>query len=291
MKEKKHYFRTLLSRLPVARFRNPPPVVGVIRLNGVIGHTGSLRQGLTLEGMDRTFKRTFDLFNLKTIALVINSPGGSAVQSSLIARRIRALAEEKDVPVISFAEDVAASGGYWLACAGDEIYSNENSIVGSIGVIYSGFGFSEMLERFGIERRLHTSGKNKGMLDPFSPEKKEDVKHLKKVHGDIHDNFKDWVNERRAGKLKAKNESLFSGAWWSGGQALEMGLIDGIGNLHDLMRERYGEEVKLISIQARRSMWRRIFPRSGTGSALSSEWTASALSAAEERLMWNRFGL
>lgn len=148
-----------------------------------------------------------------------------------------------------------------------------------------------MLERLGIERRLHTSGKNKAMLDPFSPEKKEDVRHLKKVQEDIHENFRNWVRERREGKLIAKEEVLFSGAWWTGGQALEMGLVDGIGNLHDLMRERFGDEVRLVSLQTRRPWWRRMMPGGGRSAALSSEWSAGVLSAAEERMMWNRFGL
>jgi signal peptide peptidase SppA len=291
MKEQKHLVRTLLSQLPFERFRNPPPVVGVVRLNGVIGRFGTMREGLTLASLERTLERTFGLFNLKAVAIVINSPGGSAAQSSLIANRIRTLAAEKEIKVTAFAEDLAASGGYWLACAGDEIYADDNSIVGSIGVIHSNFGFPELLERLGIERRLHTSGKNKAMLDPFSPEKKEDVKHLKKVQGVIHENFKNWVRERRGGKLKAKEEEAFSGAWWSGGLAVEMGLIDGIGNLHDLMHERHGEDVRLISVQVGKPFWRRFFPGGGGGSELSSEWAASALSVAEERFMWSRFGL
>ncbi len=211
------------------------------------------------------------------------------MQSSLIASRIRALAEQKDVKVLAFAEDLAASGGYWLACAGDEIWADDNSIIGSIGVIHSGFGFPELLERFGIERRLHTSGKSKAMLDPFSPEKKEDVKHLKKVQEAIHENFRNWVLKRRGGKLKGNEGELFSGAWWTGGQAVEMGLIDGIANMHDLLRERYGEDVKLVPVQARRSWWRRFTPGRAAGRA--EDWASGAVSVVEERLMWNRFGL
>jgi len=291
MKTSGHFISSLLARLPVERWRNPPPVVGVVRLSGVIGRIGMLREGLTLAGQDRALERTFGLYNLKSVAIVINSPGGSAVQSSLIARRIRALAAEKGVKVLAFAEDLAASGGYWLACAGDEIIADENSIVGSIGVVHSGFGFQEMLDRFGIERRLHTSGKRKAMLDPFSPEKKEDVKHLNKVQQDIHEHFRDWVRTRRDGKLKVKEDDLFSGAWWTGSQALDMGLIDGIGNLHGVLRERYGEDVKLVSVQSRRPWWRRLTGSPGRTAAASGDWAAVALSAAEERLMWNRFGL
>ncbi len=291
MSESKHYVRSLLARLPVKRFRDPLPVVGVLRLNGVIGRIGPMGRGLTIEGLERNIERVFSLYNLKAVAIVVNSPGGSAVQSSLIAGRIRSLAEEKGVKVIAFAEDLAASGGYWLACAGDEIFADESSIVGSIGVIHSGFGFPQLLERFGIERRLHTAGKNKAMLDPFSPEKKEDVKHLKKAQSSIHENFRNWVLKRREGKLKAKEADLFSGAWWTGAQALEMGLIDGIANVYDLLRERYGEEVKLVPVQTRRPWLRRFVPGSAQRAYWADNWVAGALSRIEERLMWNRFGL
>ena len=291
MKEQKHTIRKLLSRLPVERFRNPAPVVGVIRLNGVIGRIGMMRDGLTMAGLEPAIKRAFNLYNLKAVALLVNSPGGSPVQSSLIAGRIRAMAKEKDIKVLTFCEDLAASGGYWLACAGDEIWADENSIIGSIGVIHAGFGFTGLIERFGIERRLHTAGKNKAMLDPFSPEKREDVKHLKMVQDDIHENFRAWVRQRREGKLKGKGDTLFSGAWWPGGKALDMGLIDGIGNMRDVLQERYGEEVQLVSVQSRRPWWKRFVPGGGRSEANSEAWAAAALSAAEERLMWNRFGL
>lgn len=285
MSRSDHKFRSLLKRLPFKRFRNPPPVVAVVRLSGVIGGGGMMRGGLTLSDLEPVLEKAFGLYGLACVALAVNSPGGSPVQSSLIAGRIRALAAEKQVRVIAFAEDLAASGGYWLACAGDEIWADESSIVGSIGVIHAGFGFPELLERFGVERRLHASGKRKGMLDPFSPENKEDVRHLKKVQEDIHETFREWVRGRRSERLKADEAELFSGAWWSGRQALEKGLIDGLGNLHGLMRERHGEDVKLVPVQAARPWWRRFAP--GRGEA----WAAGALSAAEERLMWSRFGL
>ncbi len=171
--------RSLLAHLPIARFRDPPPVVGVLRLGGIIGGLGPFRSGMTLAALETVIERAFKLPRLEAVALIINSPGGSAAQSDLICRRIRDLAEEKEVPVFAFCEDVAASGGYWLACAADEIYARETSIVGSIGVISAGFGFSGLLERLGVERRLHTAGEKKSMLDPFQAEKPKDVARLK----------------------------------------------------------------------------------------------------------------
>ncbi len=284
-------FRSLLALLPFERFRDPPPVVAVLRLSGVIGHVGPLRRGLSLHTQARAIERAFKLSNLEAVALAINSPGGSAVQASLIARRIRALAEENAVPVYAFAEDVAASGGYWLACAGDEIHADANSIIGSIGVIYSGFGFPALLERLGIERRLHAAGEHKGMLDPFLEEKAADVKRLEEIQKDVHENFREHVRQRRAGRLKADEKVLFSGAFWSGRQALELGLIDGIGDLRSVMRRRFGERVKLRLVGARPSWWRRRGGLAGQGAGDAFEWTAGALAAIGERLWWNRFGL
>jgi len=216
---------------------NPAPVVGVIRLDGVIGRMGPIYRGLTLAALADSLERAFRLRHLKAVALAINSPGGSAVQSSLIAGRIRDLADEHDVPVYAFAEDVAASGGYWLALAADEIYADGNSIIGSIGVVSSGFGFTELIKRIGVERRLHTAGDKKAMLDPFSPEKPADVRHLKDLQKDIHENFTAMVRDRRGDKLKADDKKLFSGAFWTGPRALEMGLIDGLGTNQNAVEE------------------------------------------------------
>ena len=285
--------RSRLAWLPFERFRNPPPVVHVVRLSGMIGGVGPWRRGLTMSGVAYTLQRAFKRKGLTAVALAINSPGGSAVQSALIARRIRALADEHKVPVFAFAEDAAASGGYWLATAADEIYADPGSIIGSIGVVSSAFGFPEVLKRAGVERRLHAAGEFKGSLDPFSEQRREDVTHLKAFLEEIHEYFRQQVRERRQGKLKADEATLFSGRWWSGGKALELGLIDGLGDVRTIMRERYGNNVKLKVVGERKAWWLRWMglrpplPRL----AESTELAQSVIAAVEERLAWSRFGL
>lgn len=287
--------RSFLSWAPIERLRNPPAVVGVLRFAGVIGQIGALRRGLSYASVTDAIETAFRLRRLKAVALVINSPGGSPVQAALIAKRIRRLADDKGVPVFAFAEDVAASGGYWLAAAADEIFADESSILGSIGVVSGGFGFTGLIKRIGVERRLHTAGERKAILDPFLAEKPEDVAHLKAVQTDIHDAFKTLVRERRAGRLKAPDAELFSGAFWTGRKALEMGLIDGLGDLHGIMRQRYGKDVKLRLVSEPRSWLRRRFGwvgRGGAGdSAWPATWAAGLVQAVEERLWWGRFGL
>ena len=280
--------RSLLALLPIKRFREPPPVVAVVRLAGIVGHMGPLRHGLSLAALAGAIERAFKLANLEAVALAVNSPGGSAVQSALIAGRIRALAEEKGVPVFAFAEDVAASGGYWLALAADEIYANENSLIGSIGVVSGGFGFPTLLRRLGIERRLHTAGEQKAILDPFLAENPDDVDKLHEIQSDIHESFKDHVRRQRGARLKAPEDELFSGAFWTGRRALELGLIDGIGDLRGVMRQRFGDEVRLRPVVTARPWWRR---RPGRGTGDAGDWAAGLLAAVEERLWWSRFGL
>ena len=272
-------------------FRNPPPVVSVLRLSGIIGHLGPWKRGLTLAGQAALIERAFNARRLSAVALAVNSPGGSPVQAALIAKRIRTLADEKGVPVFAFAEDVAASGGYWLAVAADEIYADENSIIGSIGVISAGFGFDGLLERLGIERRLHAAGARKVMLDPFLEEKAADVKRLKSLQADIHASFMDQVRERRAGKLKAPEKELFSGEFWTGRRALELGLIDGLGDLRGVMRERFGERVKLRLVGRPKRFLRWPFAARGLPRGEPGDWAAGVLAAVEERLLWSRFGL
>ncbi|MBY0318367.1 MAG: S49 family peptidase [Reyranella sp.] len=273
------------------RFRRGP-VVPVIRLSGVIASGGLLgSRGLSIESVAPLLKRAFDMRGAKAVALSINSPGGSPVQSALIGQRIRLLAAEKDVKVIAFVEDVAASGGYWLACAADEIIVDPSSIVGSIGVISAGFGFQDLIGRIGVERRMHTSGERKSMLDPFRPEKPEDVERLHRLQAEIHDGFKDWVRERRAGKLKAEETTLFSGEFWTGKRGLELGLVDGIGELRATLQSRYGAKVHLPVIGPRR----RLLSRFGLGASIGGTGIDSigpaTLAAIEERLHWTRFGL
>jgi len=268
------------------RFRRGP-VVPVVRLSGVIASSGLLgNRGLSIETTAPLLKRAFDMRGAKAVALVINSPGGSPVQSALIGQRIRLLADEKGLKVIAFVEDVAASGGYWLACAADEIVVDPHSIVGSIGVISSGFGFQDLIARIGVERRVHTSGERKAMLDPFRPENAEDVERLHRLQAEIHDGFKDWVRQRRAGKLKGEDSLLFSGEFWTGRRGLELGLVDGLGELRALLQARYGAKVHLPVIEPRR----RLLSRFGLGMTLDGVGPAT-LAALEERLHWQRFGL
>ncbi len=280
---------SLLGRLPVGRFREPPPVVAVIRLAGVIGALGPLRMGLTMSSVVGQIERAFKLPRLKAVALVVNSPGGAPVQAALIGRRIRALAVEKEVPVIAFTEDVAASGGYWLACAADEIFADENSIVGSIGVISSGFGFQDLLQRVGVERRLHTAGEKKSMLDPFKAEDPKELARLKSLQKEIHESFKAQVRERRGERLKGSEKVLFSGEFWTGRKALELGLIDGLGDLRGVLRERYGKKLRLRPVDGARPWWRRRLPAGSLPAP--QDWAAGLLAAAEERALWSRYGL
>ena len=287
--------KSLLSKLTFGLLGNKAPVVGVLRLSGVIGQIGPLRRGLSLAGHAGAIEKVFSLRNLTAVALVVNSPGGSPVQSALIARRIRVLAEEKDIPVLAFAEDVAASGGYWLACAADEIFALEASIIGSIGVVSSSFGFADMIKRIGIERRLHTAGANKARLDPFQEERPEDVEHLKAIQKDIYAGFMAMVKSRRTDKLKGDDEEIFSGDFWTGTRALDFGLIDGIGDLRSVTREKYGERVKYRVVEPpKRSLLKRVQSsgvQTSTGSFDSFSFGAGILAAIEERFHWNRFGL
>ena len=283
--------RSVLARLPIERFRNPPPVVGVLRIAGVIGQLGPMRRGLSLAGLADAIERAFKFRNLRAVALAINSPGGSPVQSALIAGRIRALADEKGVPVYAFAEDVAASGGYWLACTADEIFAAESSIIGSIGVLTSGFGFAGLIRRLGVERRLHTAGEHKAMLDPFLAEKPEDVERLEGIQREVHESFKTQVRERRGARLAAPEDELFGGEFWTGRKARELGLIDGLGDLRTVMREKFGDHVRLRPVVVARPWWRRRLGRDAEWREAPADWAASLLASLEERLWWNRFGL
>ena len=262
-----------------------PPIVPVVPLKGVIGQMGPARRGLTLEGVAESLSRAFKIKGADTVALVVNSPGGAPVQSALIAKRIRQLADENDIHVIAFCEDVAASGGYWLAAAADEIIVDDNSIIGSIGVISSGFGFKEAIKKLGIERRLHTAGENKSFLDPFLPEDKGDVERLKSIQTDMHDTFTAYVRERRGKKL-SDDPDLFTGAFWTGRRAVELGLADDVGEARGTLRERFGENVRTPVLKAKKS-W--LQSRFGTSTERAEAWTDGMLAAVEERLIWDRF--
>ena len=263
-----------LSRLLPPPFRVEVPVVPVVRLSGVIGVSTPLRPGLLLSNTARTLERAFEVRNARAVALLINSPGGSPAQSHLIFRRIRDLAAEKKLPVFAFIEDVGASGGYMLACAGDEIVCDPFSIVGSIGVVGGSFGFAELMEKLGVERRLYTSGDKKVMLDPFLPEKPDDVKRIKSIQKDIHEQFIAMVKERRGARLKGADKTLFSGEFWTAQVAIDLGLADRIGDLRAVMRERFGEKVRLPLIEAERGFLGRKL--SGVGIAQAVRWRAGA---------------
>ncbi len=270
------------------RWKNRPPVVAAVALSGVIAPTaGPGRQTLNLAQLDEVIADAFELKRLKAVALLINSPGGSPVQSALLHDRIRALSKEKDIPIFAFCEDVAASGGYWLACAGDEIYANENSIIGSIGVISASFGFEDLIKKIGVERRVHTSGEEKSFLDPFAPEKPEDLKRLSALQRDIHDAFRRHVEDRRREKLKAGDVDLFNGEFWLGGRAVELGLVDGLGDCQQTMREKFGDKVKVRRMEAKKGWLQR---RLNLGDATGA-FAEHLLDVIGERLLWRRFGL
>jgi serine protease SohB len=261
------------------------PVVSVLRLYGAIGAGGLFGRALDDAGLAPLVERAFGHKRLAAVALAINSPGGSPAQSALIAARIRRLADEKDVKVFAFCEDVAASGGYWLACAADEIYAEANAIVGSIGVVSAGFGLHEAIARLGVERRVHTAGENKTMLDPFRPERDEDVARLKRIQQGVHDNFIAHVRQSRGARLKGDDAALFNGDIWLGAEAQALGLIDGVGHLVPTMKARFGDKVRFTVARPRKSLLQRL------GAPGAGALAQSAVGAVEERAMFARYGL
>ena len=241
-------FNEFAVRFAAPIVRKNFPIISVVKLTGIIGSAGIGRRGMTSIDLEVPLRRAFNMRGVDAVALRINSPGGSPVQSALIAERIRQYSEDKDIPVFAFVEDLAASGGYWLACAADEIYVNSMSIVGSIGVISATFGFTDLLEKIGVERRVYSQGKNKNMLDPFSAEDPRDVKRLELIQEDIHKNFISYVKDRRGQKLKGTKEVLFNGDIWTGRQAVSKGLVDNIGEMKGTMIEKFGDKTKFIHI-------------------------------------------
>ncbi|MBL0317850.1 MAG: S49 family peptidase [Alphaproteobacteria bacterium] len=285
--------KTVRSCYPIRLCRKwfkPKPVVGLIRLSGIISApsgSGFGRQPLSLEGLNVNLNKIFKLKNLKAVALIINSPGGSPVQSELIFRRIRQLSSEKEVPVIAFVEDVAASGGYWLACAGDEIIALDTSIVGSIGVIYAGFGFQDFIKKWGIERRVYTQGKRKSILDPFQEVREDDITSIMELSGDMHDSFKSMVCERRQGKIKEEDkDTLFSGLFWTAGRAIGLGLVDSIGDYHTVLRERYGKDIVFKQVTKSKGILSKFL-----GAGKEEALVGTLLTSAEERIARAQFGL
>jgi signal peptide peptidase SppA len=280
-------FDRLRKRLP-GKWGNVPVTVPVVRLQGAIGMASPLRPGLSLANVAQQLDKAFSVDG-PAVALIVNSPGGSPVQSRLIHARIRALAEEKKKDVLVFVEDVAASGGYMLAVAGDEIIADPSSVVGSIGVVSAGFGFSEALTKLGIERRVHTAGTNKAILDPFRPEREEDVQHLKALQLEIHDAFIDLVKARR-GEVLSENPDLFTGLFWTGTTARDLGLVDSLGDLRSVLKGRFGDTVKTPVISAPRSLFGRR-QASGVSGGLTQGLADEAVSALEIRALWARYGL
>ena len=259
-------------------------IVPHIKLTGVIGNVGKFKQGIDLSGQEEIILKAFSVKKAPCVAITINSPGGSPVQSHLIYNLIRQQAKKNKKKVIVFAEDVAASGGYLIACAGDEIFANSSSIIGSIGVIYSSFGFTELIKKIGVERRVHTAGKNKSTLDPFLDEKEEDIKRLKNIQLDLHKDFINVVEKSRGNKLKKKDVELFSGEFWSGSKAKDLGLIDEIGDASQVLRDKYGEDVVIKKFEK------------------SKGWLSKKLSSSnnhldqlsnilDEKSVWHRYGL
>ena len=261
-------------------------IIPHIRLTGVIGSSGRFKQGIDFSGQQEIIKKAFSFKKAKNIAISINSPGGSPVQSHLIHDYIRQLAKKNEKKVIVFAEDVAASGGYLIACAGDEIYANSSSIIGSIGVISASFGFQDAIKKIGIQRRVYTAGKNKSTLDPFKEEKEEDIERIKKLQLELHSDFIDVVKKSRGSKLKEpEKNNTFTGEFWSGTASMKLGLIDGIGNAEQILREKFGEDIVIKKLEKQKS-----FIAKKLSSSIDNQIDNLA-SVMEERALWQKFGL
>ena len=279
------FFKRFIPR----RFRSNVVEIPVVRLQGMIMEASSpLRQTLSLSSCANALEKAFSDKEAPAVAISVNSPGGSPVQSRLIYRRIRDLAEEKHKRVLVFVEDVAASGGYMIACAGDEIFADPSSVVGSIGVVSASFGFPELLKKIGVERRVYTAGKNKVSLDPFQPEKKADVDHLKALQLEIHETFINLVKESRGSKL-VDDPNLFTGMFWTGKKGKELGLVDELSDLRSLIKQRYGHDAKMRLVSASRSLLGRKTPAISAG--LVSSTVDGLIQSAEERALWQRYGL
>ncbi|WP_250312110.1 S49 family peptidase [Rickettsia endosymbiont of Oedothorax gibbosus] len=278
----------LFSLLPIIGSGASKPVVAVLRLSGVIGKVSSIKSGITIESLHELIDKAFQIKNLEALCLSINSPGGSPVQSELISKRIRLLAQEKKIPIYSFVEDVAASGGYWLACIGDQIYASRSSIIGSIGVISASFGFPAAIDKLGIERRVYAEGKNKSILDPFQPVQKEDIKIIKHLQKQIHQHFIDYVKERRVGKLTQEDDILFNGEFWSGQTAVDFGLIDGIDDMYSFIKKKYGDvTIKYVAnkqswIKRKLGMVRHDFVQ---------EFSDSLIESIDNKITYDRFNI
>lgn len=280
------------------KFRDKPVVIPTVRLSGAIMASQGMRPTLSIATAAGRLKKAFSIKDAPAVAIVINSPGGSPVQANLIYKRIRALAEENDKKVIVAVEDVAASGGYMIALAGDEIIADPSSIVGSIGVISAGFGYVDLLEKLGVERRVYTAGTNKMILDPFQPEKKSDIQYLRSIQDEIHDTFVDMVKERRGDVISGDEKQVFSGRFWTAVTGQSLGLVDRIGDIRSIVKERYGEKAQLKVIGAGGGLFKRA-PSNGVSmpnmpndmSSIGAGFAEHMVTQAEERALWARYGL
>jgi len=273
-------------------FLKKKKIIPVVHMSGIIGNIGALRNGITISSIQDLLEKAFKIKNSAAVAIIINSPGGSPTQSSLIYKRIKKLAKKNKTKVIFFVEDVAASGGYYIACAGDEIYVDENSIVGSIGVIYTSFGFDKLIKKYGIERRIFTTGKYKSILDSFQKQKLSDVKKLKSIQTEIFKNFKEVVLKSRDRKINIQNKNIFSGSFWAGKEAIKLGLVDGIGDLNTIMEKKFGEKIKYIPIKPKKSFLKGILSRSFYFKDLvdTKKTISDMMEYMESRNIWGRYG-
>ena len=273
-------------------FLKKKKIVPVVYMSGIIGNVGALKNGITISSIQDLLEKAFKIKNKAAVALIINSPGGSPTQSSLIYKRIKKLAKKNKTKVIFFVEDVAASGGYYIACAGDEIYVDENSIVGSIGVIYTSFGFDKLIKKYGIERRIFTTGKYKSILDSFQKQKLSDVKKLKSIQMEIFKNFKNIVLKSRIKKINKQNKNIFSDSFWAGKEAIKLGLVDGIGDLNLVMEKKFGKKIKYISIKPKKSFLKGVLSRSSYFKDLvdTKETISDMMEYMESRNIWGRYG-
>lgn len=278
-----------IDQIPfIGEYLNPTDKVVVLRMAGVIADSSQMRRaGINYHKFKEAIEKAFDVPRAKAVAIVINSPGGAPAQCSIISSAIQKLSNDKKIPVYTFIEDVAASGGYWLACLGDEIYAQSTSIVGSIGVISSGFGLDEFIKSHDITRRIYTSGRDKSFLDPFKPEKADDVARLKSLQADMHETFKDWVRQQRGIRLNGDDSTLMEGGFWTGRAAHELGLIDGIGDVTSVMREKFGDDIRFVDCSPEKKSW--IASLLPFGEARID--IGDVLDKAEERTIWSRFGL
>ena len=273
-------------------FLKKKKTIPVVYMSGIIGNIGGLRKGITLTSVEDLLEKAFNIKKSAAVAIIINSPGGSPVQSSLIYKRIKKLAKKNKTKVIFFVEDVAASGGYYIACAGDEIYVDENSIVGSIGVIYTSFGFDKLIKKYGIERRIFTTGKYKSILDSFQKQKLSDVKKLKSIQTEIFKNFKDIVLKSRIKKINKQNKNIFSGSFWTGKEAIKLGLVDGIGDLKTIMEKKFGEKLRYVPIKPKKSFLKGILSKSFYSKDLldTKKIINDMMTYMESRNIWGRYG-